>query len=153
MLPREAGAHLAAPPLWRHLDRQYLAFRRHKRRDGFPLPAQHTITLCLLAVSGPYSRPVALRGKQGAAMQDRALASSRKSCRKRTMQTSLSTPDPLLLTGLFLRQALCPGSGHLVLVCSHYTWLRDRFENPGWVITCWFLSLRWLIFSKGSKHF
>lgn len=88
-------------------------------------------------------------------MQDRALASTRKSCRKPTMEKSLSISDPLLLNGLFLQQALSPGSGrkHLFMPCSCFTWLRDRFENSGWIITFWFLSLRKLTLIKGSNYF
>lgn len=72
-------------------------------------------------------------------MQDRALASERKSCRKLTMGKSLSISDPLLLNSLFLQQAL---REYLFIFCSHFTWLRDRFENAGWIITFWFLSLK-----------
>lgn len=113
-------AHLAAQRLWRNFVPKHLAFRKHKERS---LPCQHSyiITLSFLTVSAHYSKPVALRGKQGAAMQDRALACTRKSCRKLIMEKSLSISDPLLLNGLFIQQALSPGSGrkHLFMSCSH----------------------------------
>lgn len=154
MLPLEAGSLSGCSEIAENLDPKYLTFRKHKGR-GFPWQHSYVITLSFLTVSAHYSSPAALRGKQGAAKQDRALASTRKSCRKPIMEKPLSISDPLLLNGLFLQQALSPSCGrkHLFMSHSHFTWLRDRFENSGWIITFWFLSIRKLILIKGSNCF
>lgn len=57
------------------------AFRKLTVR-GFPCQHSYIINLSL---SAHYSRPIALRGKQGAAIQVRLLVSTRKSCRETLM--------------------------------------------------------------------
>lgn len=141
-------------------------------REGIPMPAQLYINLNIinlyiinLSLSAHYSRPIALRGKQGAAIQVRLLVSTRKSCRetlmvKNKIKYTLSIPDPLLLKGLFLQQALSPGNGRVFqtvegkpcfLPRSCFTWLRDRLENSDQKITVWFLCLRKSTLTKGSN--
>lgn len=137
------------------------AFRKLTVR-GFPCQHSYIINLSL---SAHYSRPIALRGKQAAAIQVRLLVSTRKSCRetlmvKKNKKYTLSIPDPLLLKGLFLQQALSSGNGRVFqaaegkpcfLPRSRFTWLRDRLENSDQKITVWFLSLRKSTLTKGSN--